>query len=114
MPIHADDVETLHDFTIGFMARGQHQASTVRGIALAVLGGIIWRVDPGSIQIRSSADKLANALRWISVSGREYVCTYNHHTDQLEIHDQSRAGAALHRFTNETPVTDIERIFSTL
>ena len=114
MAIHADDVETLHDFTIGFMARGQHEASKVRGIALAILGGIIWRVDPGSIEIRPGAGKLANALRWISVSGREYVCMYNHHADQLEIHDQSRAGAALHSFTNGTPITDIERIFSTL
>jgi len=114
MPIHADDVETLNEFTAGFMARGQHEASKARGIALAILGGIIWRVDPGSIEIRPGAGKLANALRLISVSGREYVCTYNHHTDQLEIHDQSSAGAPLHSFTNETQITDIERIFSTL
>lgn len=114
MPIHADDVETLNEITVGFMARGQHEASRVRGIALAILGAIIWRVDAGSIEIRPGAGKLANALRRISVSGREYVCTYNQHTDALEIHDQSKAGAALHSFTNETPITDIERIFSTL
>ena len=114
MPIHADDIETLHDFTIGFMARGQHEASKVRGIALAILGGIIWRVEPGSIEITPGAGNVGNALRWISVSGREYVCTYSRHTDQLEIRDQNSASAVLHSFTNETPITDIERIFSTL
>jgi Integron cassette protein VCH_CASS1 chain len=114
MPIHADDVETLHDFAVGVMARGQHDAPKVRAVALAILGGIIWRVDPGSIEIRFGERNLGNALRWISGSGREYVCTYNHHAGQLEMHDQSREGAALHSFTNETPITDIERIFSTL
>jgi len=76
MPIHANDVETLHDFAVGVMARAGHHASQVRAIALAMLGGIIWRVEPGSIEIRFHEGNLANALRWISLTGYEYACTY--------------------------------------
>jgi hypothetical protein len=114
MPIHANDVETLHDFAVGVMARAGHHASQVRAIALAMLGGIIWRVEPGSIEIRFHEGNLANALRWISVTGYEYACTYNRQSDDIELHDRNRHGSVLHTFSNSMPVTEIERIFSTL
>src|SRR5436853_7057771 len=92
MPIHVNDIETLHDFAMGIMARAGHRTNQVRGIALATLGGIIWRVDPGSIEIRFQDGGGANLLRWVSVTGYEYTCAYNQKTDEIEIHDRKRGG----------------------
>ena len=113
MPIHANDVETLHDFAVTVMARAGHQTTQVRAIVLALLGGIIWRVEPGSIEIRIQ-DAGRTALRWISVTGYEYTCTYNPATDQMEIHDHNARGSLLHTFSNATPISEVECIFATL
>src|SRR6476660_1501677 len=96
MPIHVNDIETLHDFAMGIMARAGHRTSQVRGIALAMLGGIIWRVDPGSIEIRLHDGGGANLLRWVSVTGYEYTCAYNQQTDEIEIHARNGRGSVLH------------------
>jgi hypothetical protein len=114
MPIRANDVETLHDFAVGVMARAGRQTTQVRAIALAMLGGIIWRVDPGSIEIRFQDQGRSNDLRWVSVTGYEYSCTYNQRTDQIEIRDRNGHGSVLHTFSNATPIAEVERIFSTL
>jgi hypothetical protein len=114
MPIRANDVETLHDFAVSVMARAGHQANQVRAIILALLGGIIWRVDPGSIEIRFQDGGRPNVLRWVSITGHEYACTYNRGTDQMEIHDRNDRGSVQHTFSNATPIAEVERIFSTL
>jgi integron cassette protein len=114
MPIRANDVETLHDFAVGVMARAGRQTTQVRAIALAMLGGIIWRVDPGSIEIRFQDQGRSNDLRWVSVTGYEYSCTYNQRTDQIEVRDRNGHGSVLHNFSNATPIAEVERIFSTL
>jgi hypothetical protein len=49
MPITANDIEVLHQYAEGVMNRADHHAGQVKGIALALLGGIIWRGEPGSI-----------------------------------------------------------------
>jgi hypothetical protein len=116
MAIHADEIERLHQFAMAVMARAAgRQASHFRGILLAMIGGIIWRADPGSIEIKIHADDLADVvLRWASITGYEYACTYNRQSDDIELHDRNRHGSVLHTFSNSMPVTEIERIFSTL
>ena len=114
MPIQADDLETLHDFAVGVMARAGGRANQVRGIALAMLGGIIWRVDPGSIEIRFQDGGRANVLRLVSITGYEYICAHNQQIDQMEIRDRNAQGSVLHTLSNATPIVEVERIFSTL
>jgi hypothetical protein len=114
MPIQADDIQVLHSYAEGVMGRAGHHAANVRAIALALLGGIIWRAQPGSIEIKQYDGNRANVVWWRSVSGQRYACAYNHHTQEIEVRDRSTQGAVLHQFSNATPVTDIERIFATL
>ena len=114
MPINAHDVEMLHDFAVALMARAGRRTNHVRGIALAMLGGIIWRVDPGSIEIKFQDGGRANVLRWVSVTGYEYACAYNQQADEIEIRDRNGRGSLLHSFSNATPIAEVERIFSTL
>lgn len=116
MPIHADDIKRLHHFAMAVMARAAgRQANQFRGILLALIGGIVWRADPGSIEIKIHADDLADVvLRWVSITGYEYACTYSRQSDDIELHDRNGRGPVLHTFTNSMPITEVERIFSTL
>ena len=115
MPFQANDLETLQGFVLGAMARAQLHAKQVRAITLAILGGILWRVEPGTIKIELHVDgNLPNALLWVSVSERSCACTYNNSTGELEIRDGNACGPVLHTFTNATPITEVESFFSTL
>jgi len=114
MPIRADDIETLHDFAVGMMARAGQQAQQVRAIALAILGAIIWRAEPGSLEIRFRQGNLYNLLCWDSVSGKKYLCAYNQDRGEIELHAAGIQGSPLHTLTNTTPIEEVERIFSTL
>jgi hypothetical protein len=48
-----------------------HQAGQVKAIALVLLDGIIWRAEPGSIEIKQYDGGLANVL-WFVVNGHRY------------------------------------------
>jgi hypothetical protein len=115
MAIPANDVRTLHTYAQGVMGRAAHHAGNVGAVALALLGGIIWRAQPGSIEIKQYDGNLANVLWWeSSVTGRRYACAYNHHTEEIEIRDRTQTGPALHSFSNTTPVTGVETVFRML
>jgi hypothetical protein len=113
MAIAATDIATLHDYTSGVMGRVDHHAGQVRGVALALLGGIIWRSEPGTIEIKQYAGDLANVV-WSTINGKRYAFAYNHKTQMIEIRDRTQSGPALHSFNDQTPVGDVERIFRAL
>ena len=110
MPITAQDISVLHTYAEGVMQRADHHAGKVKGAALAILGGIIWRGDPGSIKIRQYAGSPANML-WVSIGGNVYVIKYDHDAMQIQICDRTQSGAVLHRLDDSTPVSAVEAIF---
>ena len=85
------------------MARAGHHAGRVKGVALTLLGGIVWRAEPGSIRIRQFAGSPANML-WVDVGRRTYVFAHNHDSEQIEIRDRTQGGAVLHGFDDSTPL----------
>jgi hypothetical protein len=111
--ITAKDVEELHIYAEGVMGRANHHAGQVKGVALALLGGIIWRGEPDSIRVRRFAGSPANML-WVKIGGNTYVFAYNHTSEKIEIRDRTQTGAVLHSFDDSTPVTDIESAFRAL
>ena len=113
MAITAKDVEILHRYAEGVMSRADHHAGEVKAIALALLGGIIWRGEPGSIEIKQYAGNPANVL-WVAISGKRYAFVYNHVSKEIEMKDRSYKGPTLHGFTNSTPITDVEKVFRSL
>ena len=113
MPITAQDISVLHTYAEGVMDRVDHHAGQVKGAALAILGGIIWRGDPGSIKIRQYAGAPANML-WVSIGGNVYVIKYDHASEQIQICDRTQTGAVLHSLDDSTPVSAIETIFRAL
>ena len=108
MPIHADDLRVLHRFIGGVMDRPA--ASKVQGIALALLGGIVWRGQPGTIEVKDLTGS-ADSVLWVAIGGKRYAFTYNRQTLEIELRDRTQTGPALHRFTNATPVGEVEAIF---
>ncbi|WP_036263122.1 hypothetical protein [Methylocapsa aurea] len=113
MAITAKDVEQLHEYAKGVMGRADHHAGKVKGAALAILGGIIWRADPDSIRIRQYAGNPANML-WVRIGGKDYAFRYEHGTEQIEIRDGSQNGPILHKVDDSTAVADIEAVFRAL
>jgi len=95
------------------MGRADHHAGEVKAIALALLGGVIWRAEPGTIEIKQYGGNLANVL-WFEVAGRRFAVAYNHDTLKIEIRDRTISGAAIHEFDNTSPVGDVEAAFANL
>jgi hypothetical protein len=115
MAIQAQDIATLHTYAQGVMHRANHHAGNVEAIALALIGGVIWRHKPGTIQIRGYNGSPANMLWWTSAAtGISYAFAYNHHSDEIELRDRTVRGAVLHSFTNATSLADVQRTFATL
>ncbi|MEW5683293.1 MAG: hypothetical protein AB1942_00085 [Pseudomonadota bacterium] len=110
MAVTAKDVEALHVYADGVMGRADHHAGKVKGIALALLGGIIWRGEPGTIRLRQMSGSPANML-WVDMSGRTYVFAYNHITEKIEIRDRSQQGAVLHAFDDTNTPAEVEAVF---
>jgi Integron cassette protein VCH_CASS1 chain len=77
---HRKGIEELHTYAEG-MGRADHHAGKVKGIALALLGGIIWRAEPDSIRTRRFDGSPANML-WVKIGGNTYVFAYNHQTEK--------------------------------
>jgi hypothetical protein len=113
MAITAKDIETLQIYADGVLNRAEHHAERVKGIALALLGGIVWRAEPGTIEIKQYQGGLANVL-WMVVNGKRYALAYNHETGQIEMRDRTQSGAALHIFDDDTPVRAVEGLFRSL
>lgn len=113
MAITAQDVKTLQEYASGVMGRANHHAGQVKAIALALLGGIIWRAEAGSIEIKQYDGSLANVL-WFEASGSRYAVAYNHKTEKIEIRSRTQSGSMLHAFDNQTPVADVEAVFASL
>lgn len=107
MAITTTDLAVLQSYADGVMGRAKHHANQVSAAALALLGGIIWRADPGSLTIREHAGSMANML-WITIAGRRYAFLYNHAAGTIEIHDRTQSGPVLHSFDNGSSLIDIE------
>ena len=113
MPITATDVDVLHHYAEGVMARAGHHAGQVKGVALALLGGIVWRGEPGSIAIKQYAGSPANVL-WATISGKRYAFAYNHASLQIEMRNRTQSGGVVHSFSDSNSVSDVESVFRAL
>jgi hypothetical protein len=113
MAITAKDDEQLHEYATGVMERASHHAGRVRGVALLLLGGIVWRAEPGSIRIRSFAGSPANML-WVTIGDRTYVFAYNHTAQKIEVRDRTQTGAVLHAFDDDTNICAVHTAIEAL
>jgi len=114
MPINVADLGTLEQYLAGVMNRSDHHAQTVGAIALALLGAVLWKKDADTtIEVRTYDGAPANIL-WVQISGQRYALAYNHTEKCIELRNRTQSGDVIHRFTNQTPVTEVRDIFERL
>ena len=113
MPLSVNDVATLETYLDGVMNRSEHHAETVGAIALTLLGAVLWRKDSTPISVRKYDGRPANIV-WFEVKGKRYALAYNHHDGCIELRQRTQSGKVLHQFTNDTPVTEVRRVFRRL
>ncbi len=114
MATESNDTKVLKAYIGDIMERGKHHAGNVSAIALAIAGGIVWKNDTGSLSVRAEDDGEMKNVLWMTVNQQRYTISYNERTEEIEIRLNSTHGPILHRFTNGTPITDIEAIFRAL
>ncbi len=112
MAISVNSIQILQDYLRGVLDRAGHHALNVEGVALTLLGAMIWKSD-STIEVREYAGTPANML-WFWVNGNRYVLTYNHGTQTIELKDRSNTGVVLHSFDNSTSYQYIIDVFGAL
>ncbi|CAD5356948.1 hypothetical protein [Citrobacter freundii] len=115
MAIKANDIEILHRYAQGVMERSEHHAQNVGVVALTLLGGVIWKAVPGSIEIRTYNGNLANMVWWKSESSQKnYAISYNHETLEIEMRDESVKGDVLFSLSNSTAPESVLKMLADL
>jgi hypothetical protein len=115
MPVKIDDVETLKRYLNGVMVRAEHHAQNVSGVALALVGAIIWRKDSSEIRVRGTTDKDMKNVLQVDIGGEEYSFKYDHEDGgSIELHRGKTGGPLVHRFSNATPLAEVQHVFRDL
>ena len=114
MALSVTEVEQLRQYIKGVMARADHHAGSVKEIALALVGAILWRKDDeGAIKVMERDGETTNVL-WVAIGGKRYAFSYNHSTGLIEMREGSIQGKVLHTFSNATTLNAVYSIFGAL
>jgi hypothetical protein len=113
VPLQLADLSTLEMYLDGVMTRSKHRASKLGGIALALVGAVLWKKDDAPIQITTN-DGRPDKILWIQIGGQRYCLAYNHHEECIDLRAGTLSGEVLHSFTNATPVAEVWQIFENL
>ena len=113
MAMQVADLATLELYLGGVMNRSEHHAEAVGGIALALVGAVLWKKDDTPMEVRTYEGRPANIL-WVHIAGIRYALVYNHREECIELRERTQSGRVLHHFTNGTPVTEVWQAFENL
>ncbi len=112
MAIKIDSIDLLQEYLTGVLDRAGHHAGAVNGVALTLLGAVIWKTG-GDIEVKEYDGETKNMI-WFRVNGKTYLMRYEHSLGQIELHDRNINGKVLYRFDNSTPYTVIIDAFNSL
>lgn len=112
MAISIDSIETLQNYLIGVLGRAEHHAGQVEGVALALLGAVVWR-STGEISVRKYAGRPANII-WFFVGDQRYALVYNHENFKIELRERTQGGNAIAEFDNSTTYQEVISVFRDL
>lgn len=112
MAISIDSIGKLQDYLNGVLGRAGHHAGNVEGVALTLLGAVVWKSDQ-EIEVRQYNDRPANMI-WFWVNGKRYVLTYNHKTQKIDLKDRTHTGSVIDSFDNNSTYQQIIKTFGSL
>jgi len=113
MPISLVNVDDLQEQLLGILRRSDHHAGEVNEVLLTIAGAILWRKSPEPVKVNTKDGAGGNVI-WFRVDGLRYALLYNHELRRIELSEGGRKGELLCTFTNETPTTEVVRVFAGL
>jgi hypothetical protein len=114
MPEALNAVDTLREYIEGVMNRAAHHGPRVNAIVLALAGAIVWRKDAEPIEVHRGRTMRHGTVLWVRINGNRYAFKYNHQTQKIDMLSGSIRGPVRNSFDNNTPVSEVERIFREL
>lgn len=114
MTISLNTVDELQDHLLGVFERSAHHAGEVDQVLLSLIGGIMWRKKPGDpIKVNTKVGAGGNVI-WFRVDATRYVLLYSHEERFIKLMKDGRKGELLQTFTNDTPTSELVRVFASL
>lgn len=112
MALTINGIDILKQYCNGVIERADHHADNVNAIALALIGGVIWKASE-DVVVKEYAGSPANVL-WMIVNGKRYCFSFNHSTWVIDVREDSIRGKVLASFDNNTTVNDVRTFFKSL
>ena len=105
-------VNILQEYLIGVLERADHHASNVNEVALAIVGGIIWKTSK-DFKVMTRNGEMKNVL-WLQTKDKMLCFVYNHNTGDIDIRENGIQGTTLISFNNSNSIKDVKNFFKTL
>lgn len=103
--------QLLGDYFRDLMVRTDHHAQGVEQVALAVMGGIVWKSTDVEVMERSGQTK--NVL-WMKTNNLNYYFSYDHKKDEIVERQNNNKGIEPIRFNNKSSLADVHSFFANM
>lgn len=114
MAISLNTVDELQEHLLGVFERSAHHAGEVDQVLLSLIGGLLWRKKPGDpVKVNTKEGAGGNVI-WFRVDSIRYALLYSHEERFIKLMGGGRKGELVQTFTNDTPVSELIRVFASL
>jgi hypothetical protein len=114
MAISLNTVDELQEHLLGVFERSAHHAGEVDQVLLSLIGGLLWRKKPGDpIKVNTKEGAGGNVI-WFRVDSIRYALLYSHEERFIKLMGGGRKGELVQTFTNDTPISELIRVFASL
>ena len=109
MSVLVDTLDELRQHLAPILTgRAGPDAGEVGPAVLALIGAILWRKDPGPVEVR------APGMAWVSFGGKRYLFRYDPHARQVEVRRGAGSGELLLAVADETDPSEVMAFVATL
>jgi Integron cassette protein VCH_CASS1 chain len=109
MSVPVNTLDKLQQYLAPVMTgRAGPYAGEVGPAVLTLVGAILWRKDPGPVEVR------APGMAWVSLGGARYLLRYDPHARRVEVRRGSGSGELLLGVADETDPAEVMAFVATL
>jgi hypothetical protein len=109
MSVPVDTLDELRQHLAPILTgRAGPDAGQVGPAVLTLVGVILWRKDPGPVEVR------APGMAWVSFGGERYLFRYDPHARQVEVRRGAGSGELLLAVADETDPSEVMAFVATL